>query len=323
MFGLKSLWIACVLGCTIAATPSAAQTPKIGILFPGPKGPAPSVDAVVKALGALGYKDGQSATIDIRYAEGKFDALPRLANDLINQNPKVIVAVTPEALFAVARATATVPIVSATGSGDLVQAGLIKSVEHPGGNVTGMWLITEDAAAARVELLKKIVPSVNKLGVFADATFPDNRSLLAVVEAAAKRAGIATQVYTLAKPDEVESAMAAAKAANLDAVMTLQGPFFFFQRKLLAESALKNAIPLAISEALGADAGALLQVNADVPGCAARSATYVDRILKGQKPGDLAVERYAGKQIVINIKTAHALGLKIDPPTLRGVRVVE
>src|SRR5215469_329634 len=103
MFGLKSLSIACVLGCAIAATPSAAQTPKIGILFPGPKG-APSVDAVVKALSGLGYKDGQSATIDIRYAEGKFDALPGLANDLIGQNPKVIVAVTPEALFAVARA---------------------------------------------------------------------------------------------------------------------------------------------------------------------------------------------------------------------------
>jgi putative tryptophan/tyrosine transport system substrate-binding protein len=105
--------------------------------------------------------------------------------------------------------------------------------------------------------------------------------------------------------------------------MTLQGPFFFFQRKLIADLALKQKLPLAMSEALAGDAGALLQVNPDVPGCAARSATYVDRILKGAKPGDLAVERYGGKQLVINLKTAKALGMNVDASALQGAKIIE
>jgi putative tryptophan/tyrosine transport system substrate-binding protein len=323
---LKSLLIpAYALGCAFAMTAAAnaAEVPRIGILFPGPKGPAPSVDAVVKALADLGYKDGQSVTIDIRYAEGKFDLLPTLAKDLVAQSPKIIVAVAGEALFAVAQATTTIPIVSATGGGDLVKAGLIKSPEHPGGNVTGMWLTSDEAAAARVETLKKIMPSLARLAVLASATYPENQFLLPVAEAAAKRLGIAIQTHAVANPDEVEGAIAAAKGAGAEAIMTLQGPFFFFQRKLIAELALKHKMPLAMSEALAGDAGALLQVNPDVPGCAARSATYVDRILKGAKAGDLPVERYGNKQLVINLKTAQALGMKVDPPALDGAKVIE
>jgi putative ABC transport system substrate-binding protein len=323
---LKSLLIfAYALGCAMATmnAANAAEIAKIGILFPGPKGPAPSVDAVVKALGELGYKDGQSATFDIRYAEGKFDQLPALATDLVAQKPNIIVAVAGEALFAAAQATTTIPIVSATGGGDLVKAGLIKSLERPAGNVTGMWLTSDEAAAARVETLKKLMPSMVKLAVLASATYPENEILLSVVQAAAKRLAISVESHTIAKPDEIEGAITAAKSAGAEAIMTLQGPFFFFQRKLIADLALKHKMPLAISEALGGDAGALLQVNPDVPGCAARSATYVDRILKGARPGDLPVERYGNKQLVINLKTAKALGMTIDPSVLQGARVIE
>jgi putative tryptophan/tyrosine transport system substrate-binding protein len=315
----------CGLAWAVAATPiaSAADAPKVGILYPGPKGPAPSVDALVKALGDLGYKDGESVTLDIRYAEGKFDQIPALAKELVAKNPKIIVAVAGEALFAAAQATTTIPIVSATGGGDLVKAGLIKSVERPGGNVTGMWLTSNEAAAARVETLKKMMPSMIKLAVFVSATYPENQTLLPVAEGAAKRLRVAMQTYTIVKPEELEGAIAAAKAAGAEAIMTLQGPLFFFQRKLIADLALKHKLPLAMSETLAGDAGALLQVNPDVPGCAARSATHVDRILKGAKPGDLAVERYGGKQLVINLKTAKALGMKVDPSVLQGAKIIE
>ncbi len=313
----------CALGWALAAIASAADAPKIGILFPGPKGPVPSVDAVVKALADLGYKDGQSVTLDIRYADGKFDQLPALAKELVAQNPRIIVAVTGEALFAAAQATTTIPIVSATGGGDLVKAGLIKSLERPGGNVTGMWLTSEEAATARVETMKKIMPSMIKLAVLTSATYPENQLLLPVAEAVAKRLGIVIETYTIAKAAELDGAIAAAKAAGAQAIMTLQGPFFFFQRKLISDLALKHRLPLAMSEALAGEAGALLQVNPDVPGCAARSATYVDRILKGAKPGDLAVERYGNKQLVINLKTAKALGMKVDLSALHGAKFIE
>jgi putative tryptophan/tyrosine transport system substrate-binding protein len=168
----------------------------------------------------LGYKDGQSVTLDIRYAEGKFDQLPALAKDLVAQNPNIIVAVSGEALFAAPRRQQTIPIVSATGGGDLVKAGLIQSLERPGGNVTGMWLTSDEAAAARVETLKKMMPSMIKLVVLASATYPENQLLLPVAEGAAKRLGIAMQTYTIAKPEELEGAIAAAKAAGAEAIMT-------------------------------------------------------------------------------------------------------
>jgi ABC-type uncharacterized transport system substrate-binding protein len=157
-----------------------------------------------------------------------------------------------------------------------------------------------------------------KLAVLTSATYPENQLLLPVAESVAKRLGVAVETYTIAKPEELDGAIATGKAAGAETIMTLQGPFFFFQRKLIADLALKHQLPLAMSEALAGDAGALLQVNPDVPGCAARSATYVDRILKGAKPGDLAVERYGNKQLVINLKTAKTLGMNVTFPLCKA-----
>jgi putative ABC transport system substrate-binding protein len=183
--------------------------------------------------------------------------------------------------------------------GDLVKAGLTKSIERPEGNVTGMWLISDEAVVARVETLKNMMPSMIKLAVLASVTYPENPLLLPMAEGAAKRPGTAMQPHTISKPEKRKGAIAAAKAAGTEAIKSFQGPFFFFQRKLIADLALKHRLPLAISEALAGDAGAPLQVNPMSPGCAARSATYVDRILKAAKPGDVAVERYGDKELVI------------------------
>jgi putative tryptophan/tyrosine transport system substrate-binding protein len=301
----------------------AAEPPKIGILFPGAKGPVPSIDALVKGLKALGQQDGETISIEYRFAEGKVDNLPELAKELVDQKVTVIAAVAGESLVAATKVTTTIPIVSATAGGDFVAMGLAKSWDHPGGNVTGMNLVATDAGAARVEILKKILPHMKQLAVLANKAYPGNDELFAVMEATAKKQDVKVLTFDVSKPDDLEGAITAAKRDGADAVTSLQGPFFFFQRKLCAEVALKNKMPLALGEALAAEAGALLQVNPDVPGCAERAATFVDRILKGAKPADLAIERYNQFQIVFNLKTAGELGINIAPEVSEIGKIVQ
>ena len=140
---------------------------------------------------------------------------------------------------------------------------------------------------ARVEIFKKVLPNLTKLAVLANKTYPGNEHLFSVIEATAKKLNVKVQAFDVSKPEDLEGAIASAKRDGADAVSTLQGPFFFIQKKLLAELAQKHKIPLAMGEVLSAEAGVMLQVNPDIPACAARSASFVDRILKGAKPGDL------------------------------------
>jgi putative ABC transport system substrate-binding protein len=167
--------------------------------------------------------------------------------------------------------------------------GLAKSLEKPGGNVTGVAISAGEAAQLRVELLKKAVPGLSTLVVLAHASNSANQGLLGMMEEAARQHGVKLQTVSVIKPEDLEGAITAAKTSGAQAVSSLQGPFFFFQRKLLGELCEKHAIPLAMSEPLSAEVGALLQVNPDIPGAAAASAKYVDRILKGAIPGDLPI----------------------------------
>jgi putative ABC transport system substrate-binding protein len=140
----------------------AAEIPKVGILYLGSKGTTLSIDAIIKAMEGFGYQDGKTVTFEYRYAEGKIDLLPALAKELVDQNVKVIVAIAGESLVAAAKTTTTVPIVSANAGGDFVAMGLAKSWESPGGNVTGMNLVADDAGMARVEILKKVLPNLRR-----------------------------------------------------------------------------------------------------------------------------------------------------------------
>jgi putative ABC transport system substrate-binding protein len=315
-----------ILGLIIAFVPAlavASELPKIGVLFPGPAGPAPSIQAFANALSELGYRDRQNIVIEYRYADGKFDRLPALAKELADLPVNVIVAVGGEALVATKRATDAIPIVSATGEGDFVAMGLIASWDQPGGNITGMNLSSAEAAQKRVEVFKQAVPMLARLAVLVHALYPASPQLLAVLESSATQHDIQVQPISVSTPEELEGAMAAAKQAGANAVMTLQGPFFFLQRKAVADLAAQHKLPLAMGEPLSAEAGALLQVNPDVPECAARAAAFVDRILKGAKPGDLPIERFSSTQVVFNLKAARDLGITIDPEVTRGGRVIE
>lgn len=273
-------------------------------------------------MAVLGHEDGKTVTLEYRYAEGKLDQLPSIIRDLIEQDVKVIVAVAGEPLVAAARITNTVPIVSATASGDFVSMGLIKSWDRPGTNVTGMNLIVDEAAAARVEIVRKILPVARTLAVLVNP-YPGNDELLSAMRTASSKADIKLMTIEIGKVDDLEPAIVDAKRNGADVVTSLQGPFFFFQRKLLADLSLKHKIPLAMSEALAAEAGALLQVNPDVPGCARRSANFVDLILKGANPRDLGIERYSRYDVAFNLRTARELGISLSPDTIKASKVIE
>src|ERR1700731_1874006 len=171
----------------------------------------------------FGYQDGKTVTFEYRYAEGKIDLLPALAKELVDQNVKVIVAIAGESLVAAAKTTTTVPIVSANAGGDFVAMGVAKSWESPGGNVTGMNLVADDAGMARVEILKKVLPNLTKLAVLANKTYPGNERLFSVIEATAKKLNVKVQAFDVSKPEDLEGAIASAKRDGADAVSTLQG----------------------------------------------------------------------------------------------------
>ena len=303
-------------------TASGQEAPKVGVLFGGPKGSA-AITALVKAMEDLGYQDGKTIALQFQYADGKADQLSILAKQLVEQNPRLIIGVASDAVIAAAKATSTIPIVSATGDVDFVGAGLAKSLDKPGGNVTGVAISAGEAAQLRLELLKKAVPRLLTVVVLTHPSNSANQRLLGMMEEAARKHDVKLQAVSVAKPEDLEGAITAAKASGAQAVSSLQGPFFFFQRKLLGELCEKHAVPLAMSEPLSAEVGALLQVNPDIPGAAAASARYVDRILKGAIPGDLAIERHATIQVVLNMKVARSLSLSVDPAIAQSGRVID
>jgi putative ABC transport system substrate-binding protein len=320
---LASVSSACLFGIlTLTQAAVAQERPKVGVLFAGQKGSA-AITAFVKAMEDLGYQDGKTVVLEYRYAEGKADQLPLLANELVQQHPRLIVGVASEAAVALAKATSTIPIVSATGDVDFVGLGLAKSLDKPGGNITGVTISAGEAAQLRVELLQKIVPGLSTLVVLMHPSNSANQRLLNMMDDVAKRLGVKIQPVSVARPEDLEGAIATAKASGAQAISSLQGPFFFFQRKLLGDLCEAHRIALAMSEPLSAEVGALLQVNPDVSGAAAASAKFVDRILKGAQPADLPIERYPNIQVVLNMKVARALGLNVDPGVVGRGRIIE
>ena len=196
-------------------------------------------------------------------------------------------------------------------------------LEKPGGNVTGVAISGGEAAQLRLELLKKAVPGLSTLVVLTHPSNSANQRLLGMMEGTARQHRVKLQPVSVTKPEDLEGAVTAAKASGAEAVSSLQGPFFFFQRKLLGELCEKHKMPLAMGEPLSAEVGALLQVNPDIPGAAAASAKYVDRILKGVMPADLPIQRHPTIQVVLNMKVARALGLSVDPAIAKVGRVID
>ena len=318
-----------VLARGLLAAPIAAQgqpagkVPRIGLLSNGSPSGAPQRKAFSEGLLGLGWIEGQNILVEERYAEGRSDRLPDLAAELVNRNVDVIVAASTPEIRAAKQATSTIPIVMAIGA-DPVGQGFISSLRRPGGNVTGMAWDPDPAVAEKyLEFLKELVPGLQRVGVIIDRAQPNTPYRNAGVQAAPKL-GLTLYHAEVGAPNEIEQAFALVARAGAQAVFVHGSALFFTERRQIAALAAKHRLA-AIYFAKGwVEAGGLMSYGPSLPDLYRSAARYVDRILKGAKPGDLPVEQATKFELVVNLKTSKALGLTIPPSLLaRADQVIE
>jgi putative ABC transport system substrate-binding protein len=280
-------------------------------------------DAFRAGLRELGYIEGRTIRIEYRYADGAVDRLPALAAELVRLNPTMIVAAPVPAVLAARKVTATIPIVMAN-SADPVAFGLVQSLSRPGGNVTGLTNFAEDLAAKQLDILRELLPRVVRLGVLVNVTNPLHVPQWQQTETAAAKPALSLVRFDYRVPDDLERAFAEFAREKVQAVLVPPDVSFAAQRARIAELATKARLPSIYFSRISAEAGGLLSYGPNVAENYRRAAVFVDKILKGAKPGDLPVERPTKIELVINLKTAKELGLAV-PPTLlaRADEVIE
>lgn len=300
------------------------KAPRIGFLTRATDASVSTqIDAFRQGLRDLGWVEGKSISIEYRDAEGQADRLPALAAELVALNVDVIVTVDTPPTQAAKQATSTIPIVIAV-SADPVGAGLVSSLGRPGGNTTGMSLLAPETDQKNLELLKEMLPKTRRVAMIFD---PKNRGMmlrLNTIKTAALKLAIEIQSIPALSPNELAGALRAAAKDPPDALIVLS-PIYAAYRNEVLEFASKTKVPLSFdTRGLAGEPGALLSYGVDISLLFRRAATFVDKILKGAKPADLPVEQPTKFEMVINLKTAKALGISI-PPTLlaRADEVIE
>ena len=274
---------------------------------------ARTVAAVRDGLGELGWREGQNINFVQRYASGKRDRLGPLAVELIQQKVDVIVAAGTDASLAAKGATSTIPVVMA-GAADPVGTGLVASLAHPGENVTGMSLLMSDVIGKQLQLLREATPRVSRIGVISLST-PGHDSQLKEAEATARRLGLKIERIVLREPLTLNDLAPELRRSRVDAVLGLPNPAVDDARARIVEIVNAHRLPSVFGLTCWAEAGGLMSYSANLYAVQRRAAMFVDKILKGAKPGDLPVEQPTKLELVINLKTAKTLGLTI-PQTL-------
>ncbi len=283
----------------------------VGYLSPGPGYP---FEAFREGLKELGYVEGRDITIERRSAEGKPERLEGLAADLVQLRVDVIVTATTAATQAAQRATATVPIVFALAD-EPVELGLVASLAKPGGNITGLTGLMAELTAKRLELLKEVSPRVKRVAVLW-AAYPFSAAVLREVEKASRPLGLTLQEVEVQDATQLNSAFARMTAWRAEALLVLPHPMFVAQRTHLAELAAKHRLPSTYHLKEFVEVGGLMSYAPNVADMSRRAAGYVDKILHGAKPGQLPVEQPTKFELVINLKTAKALGLNVPQSLL-------
>jgi putative tryptophan/tyrosine transport system substrate-binding protein len=313
----------------LLAAPRAAEAQtlgrvvKVGILSTINPRTTAFTEAMVQRLRELGYVEGQSFVIEFRNAEGDVTRLPTLAAELVRLNVDIIVASGPEATLQAARkATATIPIVIAAVDFDPIARGYIASLAKPGGNVTGVFLRQIELTSKRMQFLKEALPNVMRVAVFWDTISADQWR---EAERTAPGAGLRLQSVELRNPPyHLTDAFRAAARGRAEAVLILMSPIFFPQRAQVAELGLKSQLPTICGLSQYAHAGALMSYGVNLNEMFRQVALYIDKILKGAKPADLPVEQPTKFELVLNLKTAKAIGLTIPRSLLlRADQVIE
>jgi putative tryptophan/tyrosine transport system substrate-binding protein len=316
MLGKVLVWLlATVLLTTVslAQAQQSAKVPRIRYLNDSSLGTLEKLraEAFRQGLRELGYEEGKNIFIEWRY--GKQD---RVAAELVRLKVDVIVTAGGGATRAAKQATSTIPVVM-TQDADLVKNGFVASLARPGGNITGLSRIAPELSGKQVELLKEIVPKLSRLTVFGGSNTPGNTQALNEIELATKALAVKLQVLDVLGPKDIERAFRAATKERADAaLMLLSGPILNPNRTQLLELAANNRLPVIYRNRVDVEAGGLISYGVNLTDLDRRSATYVDKILKGAKPADLPVEQPTKFELIINLKTAKQIGLTIPPNVL-------
>ena len=313
----RLLLLVFVLNLGVAATTTWAEQPNkvpvVGVLSVVAGPDDPTVEALRQGLREMGYVVGRDFRIETRTAQGDADRLPRLAEELVRLNVDVIVTGTAISTRAAVQATSTIPIVAILPDHDPVAAGLIESFNRPGGNITGLTVRSTLLAGKRLELLKEILPGLSRVAVFWD---PFVRTEVKELEIAAHSLGIQLQLVEVKAPYDFDAAFRAAKRQKAGAVMMLSSPQVYIRRVQLGALALEHKLPADAPFRDLTEAGGLMSYSTDVMDGFHRAAYFIDRLLKGAKPGDLPIEQTATIKFVVNLKTAKALGITIPQSIL-------
>jgi ABC-type uncharacterized transport system substrate-binding protein len=299
-------------------------TPVIGYLATATPGPgAPAVAALRQGLSETGYVEGQNLTIEYRWAEGRFDRMPALAADLVGRKVDVIVAIAPPAAHAAKNATSTIPIVFDSGD-DPVGDGLVASLARPGGNLTGVSFLTVELDPKRFELLSELVPQAKVIALLANPNKPSTEHMMPAVQEAARANGVQLHILKASTESEIDAAFTALVQRQAGAFVVSADPFFFNRRDQLVALAARYAVPAIYEFRECATAGGLISYGASLTAVLRQMGIYTGKILKGAKPADLPVVQPTTFELVINLKTAKALGLTIPPSILsRADEVIE
>ena len=319
-FGVLSILLLALNSSVDAQQP--AKVRRIGRLGTGSSAD-PYSDAFRQGLRELGYVEGQNIVIEYRYADGKNDRLPDLAADLVRLKVDVILVGGSQAILAVKKATTTIPVVMGAAS-DPVGTGLVASLARPGGNITGLTLLSPELSGKRLELLKEVVTGSSRVAVLSDASNPGANLMLDETREAGKSLGLKLQIREVCGANDFDSIFAAFKKERAQAVNVLSSSFFNAHRNKIVALATNHKLPAIYSNDDFIEDGGLMSYGANISALYRRAAIYVDKILKGAKPADLPVEQPTKFELVINLKAAKQIGLTVPPNMLaRADKVIK
>lgn len=323
----RRIFVSVAAGAVLVTTFPANSQPttkisRIGVLYTGtPSTASQSSEAFRHGLREHGYREGQNIVVEQRFGDAKPERLPELAAELVRLKVDVIVTSTDEAIAAVKRQTQTIPIVM-TASTDPVGTGFVSSLAHPGGNITGFTSISPELSAKKLELLREAVPGLARVAIMWN---PDIRGALLdykATEEAARSMRLQLQSVEVIRADEIDGAFSALTAGRAQALIVAPSTLTLDNRVKITRVAQNNRLPSIYAGRAFAEAGGLMAYGSSLDERWRRAATYVDKILKGAKPGDLPVEQPANFELVINMKTAKTLELTLPPSLLRRAHEV-
>jgi len=299
------------------AVPCWAQSPpRIAFLWPGsPEGSEVSLAAFREGMRENGMVEGKQYVLDERYASGKYEKLPALADELLKRNPAILMASVIAGVRAAQQATKTVPIIF-VASNDPVGSGLVASLAHPGGNTTGFTSQNEDASNKNIELLREVLPRASRIAVLSNPKNPTNPKMFERMRVAASTLGITARAFEAASPEGLAAAFSAITQYRPNALVVLGEAMFYDQRGPISKFATSQKIPTIAVYSEFVTAGCLMSFGVNRPELYRRSAIYVKKILEGAKPADLPVEQPTKFELAVNLKTAKALGITIPQSVL-------